>query len=292
MTALCQESRALFRNARTAMSPDGDARDRVRAALAAKVGAAAVGAATGATIAKAAGGATAAKAGVATSAAGVGAGTATATAAKAGSIALVAKIVTPIAIVGAAAVATPHVAPDFTRHVSQRLDGLGATTATATAAPRPTLPRGVHVPTDRGDPASKANEPAPATSPSPSATSLTADALPDAPATKTPTTPTTKTRAKPAASSATTEEEAAIIDAMERALRGGDARRAAALASEHEQKFPRGTLSEEREGGRVLARCLIGARSKDAADAFLAAHPRSPMRGRILAACASPSEKE
>lgn len=287
MTALSQESRALFRNARTAMSPDGDARDRVRARLAAKVGAAAVGAATGATIAKAAGGATAAKAGVVT-----GAGTAGATAAKAGSIALVAKIAAPIAIVGAAAVATPHVAPDFTRHVSQRLDGLGATTAPATPAPRPALPRGVSVPTDRTEPASKAIEPAPAASASPAATSFSADALPDAPTTKTTTTPTTKARAKPVASGATTEEEAAIIDAMERALRGGDARRAAALASEHEQKFPRGTLAEEREGGRVLARCLIGARSKDAADAFLAAHPRSPMRGRILAACASPSEKE
>lgn len=281
MTALSQESRALFRSARTAMSPDGDARERVRARLAAKVGAAAVGAATGATIAKAAGGATAAKAGVAT-------GTAGATGAKAGSIALVAKIAAPLALAGAAAVATPHVAPDFTQRVGQRIDTIVHTTPPE----RPALPPGVRVTNDRAE-LPKANEPAspPPVTPAPDApTPITAEALPDAPKVV-----PTKTRTKPAASSATAEEEAAIVDAMERALRGGDARRAAALASEHEQKFPRGTLSEEREGGRVLARCAMDgprARSKDAADTFLAAHPRSPMRGRILAACTSPSEKE
>ena len=57
------------------------------------------------------------------------------------------------------------------------------------------------------------------------------------------------------------------------------------LAAEHERRFPRGTLAQERDGARVVARCMSGAKSSSGAEAFLAAHPRSPMRARIVAAC-------
>src|SRR5213075_347091 len=79
MTALSNESRALFRTARSALSPSTGDRERVRARLAAKIGVAA-------------------------------AGGASVPAAKAGTLALVAKIAAPIVIAGAAAtVAVPRV---------------------------------------------------------------------------------------------------------------------------------------------------------------------------------------
>jgi hypothetical protein len=80
-------------------------------------------------------------------------------------------------------------------------------------------------------------------------------------------------------------EEARLVGALDAALRSGDGPRALSLADEHARRFPHGSLADEREAGRVLARCMTGARAASGADAFLAAHPRSPMRGRILATC-------
>lgn len=74
-----------------------------------------------------------------------------------------------------------------------------------------------------------------------------------------------------------------MVAAVDAALRAGDAAGALAAADAHERSFPNGALAEEREGGRAIARCMTGSRAS--ADAFLAAHPRSTMRGRILAAC-------
>ena len=82
-------------------------------------------------------------------------------------------------------------------------------------------------------------------------------------------------------------EEAALVGAIDAALRSGDSGGALRLAAEHQRRFPQGVLVEEREGARVVARCSYGRgpSASDAATAFLATHPRSPMRARINAAC-------
>jgi hypothetical protein len=79
-------------------------------------------------------------------------------------------------------------------------------------------------------------------------------------------------------------EEARLIGELDAALRSGDGMRALRLTDEHARRFPHGTLADERDGGRVLARCMSGS-GASGADAFLAAHPRSPMRARIVSAC-------
>jgi hypothetical protein len=83
-------------------------------------------------------------------------------------------------------------------------------------------------------------------------------------------------------------EEVVLVAEIDAALRSGDAARATQLAADHERKFPHGLLVEEREGARVIAHCMSGSRSR--ATAFLAAHPRSPMRARIVAACGTLAE--
>jgi hypothetical protein len=88
---------------------------------------------------------------------------------------------------------------------------------------------------------------------------------------------------RPPSSTAASVDEVALVAEIDGALRSRDAVRALALAADHERRFPKGLLVEEREGARVIARCMNGSRS--GADAFLTAHPRSPMRARITAAC-------
>ncbi len=85
----------------------------------------------------------------------------------------------------------------------------------------------------------------------------------------------------------TAVDELALVAKMQAALRVGDSAAALLLAAEHEQRFPRGLLVEEREGARVLARCVDGERSANAAGgrAFLQDHPRSPLRARIVEVC-------
>lgn len=90
MTTWDHESKALFRNARAAISPALDDRERVRSRLASKLGAATVGVAVSAVVA------------TATTPAAAGAGTASA--ASKGTLMLIAKIGLPILILGGAAV--------------------------------------------------------------------------------------------------------------------------------------------------------------------------------------------
>ncbi len=245
MSAWDHESADLFRAGRTAMSPSPADRERVRARLAAKLGAAAVGAAITTTTAT-----TAAKA-----SAGVAKGS--------GALATFAKIAAPIVLAGGAAtLAAPHV---MNSHAPPPV------AAIAPAAP-----------------AAKAVDPAPA---SPANTNLTTAttatiAVDDLPPAKTaPVRPKRSAAPVPAAvdTSEAALDEARLVGRIDAALRDRDAARALRLADEHAQQYPHGVLVEEREGGRAIARCMSGSRAS--ADAFLAAHPRSPMRGRIVAAC-------
>jgi hypothetical protein len=95
---------------------------------------------------------------------------------------------------------------------------------------------------------------------------------------------------KPAPSSthdAGLPDELSLVRAMQQALRSGDSARALTLASEHEHRFPSGTLAEEREGVRAVAQCQLAAPSARASilQTFARRHPSSPYAARVQAVC-------
>ncbi len=313
------ESADLFRTARRGLSPSAGDRERVRGRIRAKIAAAAVGAAVTGAAAKAAGATS--SAGAASAGAGAaGAGAASAGAAGAGgagaagiagagasvatkglSLALIAKIAVPIVLAGAGIVAVPRVlaprpappaplaaarvvvAPSRTPSAasaivpstSEAAGYVGAIDATDAAGAVGAEDReAVPVPVPVAVPvAARAHVPE---SPAPLRTSASAHRAAGPVA-----------AAPPSAPAASDGEEAALVGAIDAALRSGDSGGALRLAAEHQRRFPQGVLVEEREGARVVARCSSGRgpSASDAATAFLATHPRSPMRARINAAC-------
>ncbi|HWB76908.1 MAG TPA: hypothetical protein VG755_18200 [Nannocystaceae bacterium] len=125
-----------------------------------------------------------------------------------------------------------------------------------------------------------------------------APAIPPTPAptrASTPANPPADAPARPAArtpSRASTEvdalaDEMELVRAAQSALSRNDAAHALALLDAGKRRFGTGTLAEEREAMHVLALCGAGKRSKarSEADAFAAAHPRSPLLSRVRAAC-------
>lgn len=262
------ESEDLFRAAKKALSPSMADRDRVRARLALKIG---VGVAV-ATVAT-----TSSKAAASAAGAGAAGAAATKTTAAAG-IPLFAKIVAPLVI--ASAVGTVAVAP----HVVSRASTTSTTTSSTDHKETSTSPvSGRPAPAITSMPA----DPAPAAA-------VSIDDLPNAETS--PRAPHVRTAPKARAAAQPTddtsdeararEEEAALALQIDAALRANDTARAARLADEHQRRFPNGLLTEEREGARVLIRCS-STPSAAIASEFLQAHPRSPMRARILAACAT-----
>jgi hypothetical protein len=99
--------------------------------------------------------------------------------------------------------------------------------------------------------------------------------------------PRTPGSSRAAADGADAADELSLVRAMQQALRANDGPRALALASEHERRFPRGTLVEEREGTRAIARC----RGADAAtrvsieEQYRRRFGASPYAARVQAAC-------
>ena len=88
-------------------------------------------------------------------------------------------------------------------------------------------------------------------------------------------------------SSASAAEELPLVRAMQQALRAGNPEQALVLADDHARRFPRGTLLEEREGVRAVARCQIvapDARSQ-VLSSFLQRFATSPYAARVKAAC-------
>ena len=73
------------------------------------------------------------------------------------------------------------------------------------------------------------------------------------------------------------EAEMKLIRAADGALRSGRTSEALSLLAAHASSHPKGLLSQERRGLEVLARCQSspGARSRKAAEGFLASAPRS-----------------
>jgi len=258
-----QESEQLFRTAKRGLSPAHGDRERVRARVAAKVGAALVGVGVAGAVVTATSKAAGASAGAGAGAgAGVGAG-AGAVATKGFTLGLLAKVLAPIVLAGAGVASAPHVIA----RVAPRSHAMPPT-PTEPATPALALPAAVIPPA--------------ALAPNAAVPAMDIAALPAAPSSHAPIRTAAPT---PAASAALSADEALLVGEIDTALRGGDAAGAMRLASEHERRFPRGVLAQEREGARVVARCMTGATATSGAAAFLAAHPRSPMRARIVAAC-------
>lgn len=85
-----------------------------------------------------------------------------------------------------------------------------------------------------------------------------------------------------------TDDEASVVAAMDVALRAGDVATAERLITEHARRFPRGQLVEERLAADVIVSCVRAtASAATKAQAFLESHPKSPHRSRILDQCAA-----
>jgi len=93
--------------------------------------------------------------------------------------------------------------------------------------------------------------------------------------------------ALPAASAARTDrlaQEVALLSRATSALRAGRSADALALLSEHQRKFPKGALSEERSAAKAQALCSLGRRSEGRAELARLA-PRSPAALRAQQVC-------
>jgi hypothetical protein len=71
------------------------------------------------------------------------------------------------------------------------------------------------------------------------------------------------------------------------AMGAGDVDRVLVLLDEHERRYPRGALGEERDATRIGALCALGRRveAKDAAERFLRMTPRSLQAAAVRASC-------
>lgn len=93
---------------------------------------------------------------------------------------------------------------------------------------------------------------------------------------------------EPAASTAPDPaEELQLVRAMQQALRSGNPSQALTLAGEHAKRFPSGTLAQEREGVRAIARCQLAKPEARAGvlEQFNQRFGSSPYAARVRAAC-------
>ena len=248
MSDLGPDARALLDAARGGDEPNDGDRRRVGAVIARRVGLGAAVLGTAATASSSAGGATIAAAGAASF--GVG------------KLALVVVgIVTVVGAVGGGAYVvhrarTVHPAQTAARVVTAPLSFASNTSL----APPPPAPLATSV-----EPVAQAPEP---------------------PAVATVATAATVAPAKASAKKSTLEEELLLMQQAQSALGSGQPGKALVLLDEHAARFPNGTLSEERAGARVLALCALHrGDAKKAGEAFLVAHPTSPLAARVRTAC-------
>jgi len=79
-------------------------------------------------------------------------------------------------------------------------------------------------------------------------------------------------------------EEVALLSRATAALHAGDGEDALRAVAEHQQKFPRGVLSEERRSARAQALCLLG-RTSEAKRELDRLSPTSPQAARARERC-------
>jgi hypothetical protein len=89
------------------------------------------------------------------------------------------------------------------------------------------------------------------------------------------------------AKSADLEGEMTLLRTADAALRRGDSAAALAALNKHAALYPKGVLSQEREGVRAIALCSGGnlSQGQSAAQRFLARAAKSPLASRIRSAC-------
>lgn len=82
-------------------------------------------------------------------------------------------------------------------------------------------------------------------------------------------------------------DELTLIRGATRAIRDRQPGRALALLSEHARHYPRGMLTQERDGLRAIALCAAGRTSEGLVERerFLRTAPRAPLAGRVRDAC-------
>lgn len=98
----------------------------------------------------------------------------------------------------------------------------------------------------------------------------------------------------PKVEGASLASELELMHEAQVALANGDAQLALTKASEHQKRYPRGSLAPEREGTRVLALCALGRvdEARRAGQAFLGAYGKSPLADRVRHSCIDASRPE
>jgi hypothetical protein len=90
------------------------------------------------------------------------------------------------------------------------------------------------------------------------------------------------------AATSSLQEEVRLVRSADAAVSARDPSRALSLLSEHERRFPRGTLASERAMLVVLALCAAGRNAEASAQAerFKERYPHSPLQERLQHSCA------
>ncbi len=81
--------------------------------------------------------------------------------------------------------------------------------------------------------------------------------------------------------------EVDLLRRAQQARAAGEGQEALRLLSEHQRRFPRGSLRMEREVSRILVFCESGQRRRGVAlaERFLSRHASSPAAARVRGAC-------
>lgn len=278
------EARAIIDAADGVDSPAGDDKERVRARLAASIGASIVGVAATTVAAKSVGAGTT----VTAMAKGAGGG--------AVGSALLAKILTVFAVAGAVSVgyiAGRRSDSDATRLVTPPPSEIASGGVVQSSGVGTSL---VGVEPSSGA-TSEAQSPNGATTavPQPAKASPMAATTGHgaAPAVAPSQAVAVAASAQPAASSSAAPEgegEAALLQRARSAIDAGDGVTALDALDAHERRFPAGLLADQRQAERVVAMCTIakGPTTRERAEHFLAQRPRSQQADRIRRACGLP----
>ena len=88
--------------------------------------------------------------------------------------------------------------------------------------------------------------------------------------------------------------EVAVLKRAREELRMGRPAKALEALSEYDRRFGKGVLGEERQAIAAIAACQAqpSPRAQAQAQAFMAASPRSPLLGRVRAACITPARAD
>ncbi|MBN1605468.1 MAG: hypothetical protein JW940_02490 [Polyangiaceae bacterium] len=145
---------------------------------------------------------------------------------------------------------------------------------------------------------SVSTKPAPVASTKPPPAAPTAETpAAEAPRTSTPTVQRTRSANEPHDASPPTDslpQEVSILSRASSALHSGRPAAALTALAEHQRKFPRGALAEERTAARIQALCALGRTTEAQAELARLARvsPNSPLEAHARKACGLASTKK